>query len=481
VTFLSRATNLATNQPADGSIGVFVWDRLAGEATWLAPSVPVPTSSSTWGRARLSGDGGVVALDSLASDLVELDVNEARDVFWMPRVGGDASIVSRAFSGAPANLRVDASSVSETGRFIVFTTRANNLVPGDANGARDVFLHDTSSATTELISVGLGGGPASDASSFPSVSADGRYVVFESEADDLVDGDTNGVLDVFMRDTLQGVTIRVSVTASGSQLQAPSRVSAISADGRFVTFTSSAEDLVPGDTNGEADLFLYDVAARTQRLVPVDTRFGASMSRDGTRLAVSTEAGLVPEDTNGVRDVYVWDQGTGEVILASVSSAGELGTHASSAPSLSADGRVVAFASLADNLDPGDPLGVQDVFVRDLVQGTTRRVARPLTESILLEEVFDQYASTSPRVSADGRLVLFRSSEQLWVHDRGVDQTRPLQGTLPADPLVPRFIQGSGSLSSDGRFVVFASLLTLVTGATVGKDNLYVLPMSTQP
>ncbi|MEG3843435.1 DUF4347 domain-containing protein, partial [Microcoleus sp. herbarium14] len=142
-------------------------------------------------------------------------------------------------------------SISRDGRYVVFASADSKLVKDDTNRARDIFLRDTVNSTTTLISVNSNG-----YSLYPSISADGRYVSFESAATNLVNGDTNGQLDIFLRDTVKNTTSRISVDSNGNQGNGESGASSISADGRYVAFASKASNLASGDTNGEYDIFV---------------------------------------------------------------------------------------------------------------------------------------------------------------------------------------------------------------------------------
>src|SRR5207249_1659148 len=149
-------------------------------------------------------------------------------------------------------------ALSADGRFVAFTSAAPDLVAGDTNGATDVFVHDRQTAETRRVGVDSGGTQANGASTGVALSADGRFVAFTSAAPDLVAGDTNGAADVFVHDRQTGTTERVSVDSGGSQANGDSTDVALIADGRFVAFTSAAPDLVAGDTNGAADVFVHD-------------------------------------------------------------------------------------------------------------------------------------------------------------------------------------------------------------------------------
>jgi Tol biopolymer transport system component len=200
-------------------------------------------------------------------------------------------------------------------------------------------------------------------------------VAFQSDAANLVTGDTNGMWDVFMHDRETGTTTRASVGIRGAQGSASSLYAAISADGRWVAFESSASTLVTGDTNDTWDVFMHHRETRTTTRVSVgpggvqgDDRSGwAAISADGRRVAFySSASNLVAGDTNGMWDVFVHDRETGTTTRVSVGPAGAEGNDHSNRPAISADGRSVAFWSSAGNLVTGDTNGVPDAFVHEV-------------------------------------------------------------------------------------------------------------------
>jgi Tol biopolymer transport system component len=239
---------------------------------------------------------------------------------------------------------------------------------------------------TQRISVTASGQQANGESRFALISADGRYVAFDSAASNLVAGDANGVTDVFELDLATGVIERVNVSSAGAEANSEASAAGISNDGRYVTFLSYASNLVPGDNNGFADVFVHDRVTGATHLVDRstagqqaqggDTASGGAISADGRYVTFdSSAANLVAGDTNGAQDVFVRDRTAGTTQRVSVAGGGGQADDESFASSISADGRSVAFASFADNLVPGDTNGTTDVFVRDRTAGTTTRVS----------------------------------------------------------------------------------------------------------
>lgn len=369
----------------------------------------------------LSETGRFVVFTSAATNLVAGDTNLVSDVFVHDQVTGTTERVSVDSSGQEGNSWCALPTVSPGGRYVLFTSDSSNLVAGDTNGSYDVFFHDRVTGITESVNVSSSGVLGDSASQASSMSADGRYVGFSGYSTNLVAGDTNGVVDVFRRDRLAGVTIRVSLGSGGVQGNEGSLAPCLSADGNRVAFWSLASTLVPGDTNGAGDAFVRDLTTGVMERVSVSSG-GAqanagcgnpSLSADGRYAAfASPSSNLVPLDGNGKYDVFVRDLASGVTTRVSVSSGGVegnldsgfTGLGAEYAPALSADGRFVAFASRASNLVPGDSNGKVDAFVHDRVLGTTMRA------SLGWRNQESNGESYHIALSADGRHVAFASA-----------------------------------------------------------------------
>ncbi|MFN0009140.1 MAG: TolB family protein [Planctomycetota bacterium] len=364
----------------------------------------------------ISADGRYVAFPSLATNLVPGDTTGEWDIFVRDRHSGTTERVSVDSSGVPGNSSIGDSAISADGRYVAFDSLSLNLVPGDTNGQVDIFVRDRQSGTTERVSVDSSGAQATGGGAHPSISADGRYVAFSNNAANLVGGDTNGWRDVFVRDRQAATTERVSLDSSGAQGNNVSTRPSISADGRWVAFGSSATNLVLGDTNAVHDAFVRDRQLGTTERVSLDSSgaqgddrsgfTGISISANGRYVAFESLAtNLVPGDTNGVRDVFVRDRQSGTTERVSLDSSGAQGNGESSNPRISADGRSVAFDSAATNLVPGDTNGTHDVFIRDRQSGTTERAN--------LDSSGAQGNGSSGldciSISADGRYVAFDS------------------------------------------------------------------------
>jgi Tol biopolymer transport system component len=334
--------------------------------------------------AEISADGRWIAYQSAATNLVPGDTNGAPDVFLHDRATGTTIRVSVDSAGNQGDDDSLEPALSLDGRFVAFFAYATNLVPGDANGKPDIFVRDVVAGTTVRASVGPGGIESDGGSRYPSISADGRYVAFESQGTNLVPSDTNGVRDLFVRDLVSGTTVRASESVGGVEGDGDSTDASISPDGRYVAFESLASNLVPGDTNGTSDVFVKDLLTGAIVRASVDSSGaeGNETSRDpwisdlGLFVSFSSEASnLVPNDGNGYEDLFVHDLTTGGTVRASVSTAGMQAHIGAYDGTLSADGRYLAFFSRASNLVPGDTNSSIDIFVRDLQASTTERIS----------------------------------------------------------------------------------------------------------
>ncbi|MEG4632535.1 calcium-binding protein [Microcoleus sp. AR_TQ3_B6] len=395
------------------------------------------------------------------------------------------------FSGSP--------SISADGRFVAFESGASNIVPGDTNNNNDIFVRDTLTNTTTLVSLDSAGNQGNNSSYRPSISADGRFVAFESYASNIVPGDTNSspdfILsrDIFVRDTLTNTTTRVSVDSAGNQANSLSDRASISADGRFVAFTSDASNIVPGDTNNRNDIFVRDTLTNTTTRVSVDSAGNqqngssffnvSSISGDGRFVAFESNAvNLVPGDTNRDTDIFVRDTLTNTTTRVSVDSAGNQANDVSYSPSISADGRFVAFESFASNIVAGDTNRERDIFVRDRLTNTTTRVS---VDSAGNQRNID---SDNPSISADGRFVAFESDAFNIVRDPNIndilvrDTLTNTTTNVSVDSAGNPGVAFNPSISGDGRFVAFESNSSnIVPGQTNDYRKIFVADTSSTP
>ena len=379
-------------------------------------------------------------------------------------------------------------SISGDGRYVVFASADSKLVKNDTNQVRDIFLRDTVNSTTSLISANSNG-----RSLYPSISADGRYVAFWSVATNLVNGDTNGQADIFLRDTVKNTTSRISVDSNGNQGNGESGDSSIS-DVRYVAFSSAASNLVSGDTNGQVDIFLRDTVNSTTALISLDSNgsqanmgsYGPSISADGRYVAFESGASnLVSGDTNNSSDVFLRDTVTKTTTRISVDSNGQQGkeNRESRQPSISADGRYVAFFSRND-LGKGTNPSNSNVYVRDTLKLTTSLVSSfDVDDNILFA------GSAAPSISGDGRYVAFDAQYQaiesgrptnaldVFVRDTVNNTTKRI--SVDSNGNRGNQLSTPSSISRNGRYVAFYSLATnLVTGDTNNAMDAFVRDIS---
>lgn len=326
----------------------------------------------------ISADGTKVVFQSAADDLVPGDTNGQYDLFLKDLTTGAITLVNAAADGTVAQGSFARYALSADGTTVAFASDADSLVPNDSNGTFDVFVKDMVTGQVTLVSQTSGGVSANGFSASPALSADGTIVAFESRADDLVPGDTNGQPDIFVKDLATGAVTLASQTAGGAQTDGMSVSPLLSADGTKLVFTSAATNLVPGDANGEMDTFFKDLATGQITLVsqaadgtqPNRLSGGTSLSADGTRVVFATAAdNLVPNEANDTDDVFVKDLTTGALTLVSQTAGGVQSNGWSGDARMSGDGTKVVFVSSATNLVPDDTNGLTDVFMKDLTTG----------------------------------------------------------------------------------------------------------------
>ncbi len=397
VTFRSYASNLVPGD-TNGTSDIFLRDRMLGQTTRVSVSTSGVESNRDSQFSSVNRDGTIVAFDSAADTLVQNDtvlcggVASCQDVFVRDVPNDHTTMASISPDGEPGLGNSVWPSLSSDGRLVAFVSAAGNLVPGDTNGIGDVFVRDLALAQTTRVSVSSTGAeidPASQLWNLSRISADGRYVAFASDATTLVPGKTNGVMDIFVHDRLTGVTTRVSLTQSGTEANGDSTNLAISGNGRFVVFESEADNLVPGDTNGQPDIFVHDrdfdgngvfdepggvwterVSVATGGAQANDESQDPSISEDGRFVAFQSLAtNLVADDTNGARDVFVRDRQTGQTVRVTAWDGSEPNGDSVFTPQLSGDGCYLAFTSRATNLVPAPGAVLrQEVFVASRCQ-----------------------------------------------------------------------------------------------------------------
>ena len=368
--FTSEASNLVADDTNNGA-DVFLRDADSGITTRVSVATDGSQGNASSLAPAISADGRYVVFQSYASNLVTDDSNAEVDVFLYDSTGASIQRVSLASDGVQGNGSSTGADISANGRYIAFTSTATNLVADDTNGATDIFLRDSTDGSTRRVSLASDGSQANASSFLNAMSADGRYISFASDATNLVAGDTNALRDIFVHDTSSGTTTLVSVASDGTQSNGSSRDSVISADGRYISFESSATTLVADDTNGTFDIFLHDntdgstirVSLASDGSESNERSYDPAISADGRYIVFESVAdNLVADDSNASADVLLRDTSTGTTRLVSLARDGSQGNGNSLNATISADGRYVAFHSEADNLVAGDSNTVTDVF-----------------------------------------------------------------------------------------------------------------------
>lgn len=359
----------------------------------------------------VTADGRYVIFQSAADNLVLGDTNGVQDIFLYDRREHVIRRLTMGLGGAQTDGDSRRPAVSAAGNVVIFESQATNLVEGGGNGYWQTFALDLRRDVVERVSSTAAGTPGNSDSGQAKVSGDGRFVAFASRATDLVSGDTNGRGDVFVYDRSLGKMVRVSMSPAGTQSNGNSFNPAISADGRFVAFQSLASNLLPESNGNFYQVYLFDRI--TTKLILVSYQAGQvgndesqrpALSADGRYVAFESWAdNLVAGDTNEVSDIFVYDRETGALTLASVSAGGGAASNVSGSAALSADGRYVAFASLADNLVPDDHNYQFDVFLFDRQLERTSLVSRNGAGGV------GNGPSISPALSAEGEYVVFDS------------------------------------------------------------------------
>jgi Tol biopolymer transport system component len=376
----------------------------------------------------------------------------------------DPELISvRAGTNDPAGRSHDAV-ISDDGRFVTFLSEASSLVTGPQSLTGDVYIRDRTARVTERISVGLNGALPDGNSGAHDVSADGRFVVFESEASNLVPSDTNGRKDVFLRDRLQGTTRRISTGEDGTQLFGyDSELPSITPNGRFVCFHVHAQNAPFSSTRHYLAVrdrwtgALERVNVWNDGTPLVSSREQCSMSADGRYVAFSSPVRSIvpfnpdPAATGSFRQIFVRDRLEGRTEVVSVSSGGALATNENDTPVISGDGRYVFFVTYAANLVPNDTNQALDVVGHDRLTGTTGLVSIAPTGMLS--------GSFTPATNSDGRFVsfpaFFENSLRVFVRDRVASQTKQVTTERCCD-----FRSGRGALSADGRYLAFEDAIS---------------------
>lgn len=405
-------------------------------------------------------------------------------------VQAETILVSRSSEGEQGRDFSTFPSISDDGRFIAFMSKADNLVPGDTNGELDVFVHDRETRQTTRVSVASDGSEANGGMGWTvdSISGNGRFVVFSSSADNLVSGDNNRAEDVFVHDRESGETNRISVTGNGAETNGNSYSPGISGNGRYVTFESGADNLVAGDTNGLFDVFLLDRETGLIRRVNVASDgseaevlnhdwswiwwYNNPVSNDGRYVAFTSWSGnLVPGDTNAVEDVFIHDLETGQTERVSFTRDSRQSSHSSLLIDMSDDGRYVAFFSAAGRNGPEDDPEPSGLYVHDRGTGLTSHLP---------------YGSGWAAFSNDGRYLAYdhyswaedpllpKMPSGTYVIDQQTGETVRATVSYRGNPVVSN--SWHVAISGDGRTVAFNSRATnLVPGDINSKGDVFTI------
>ncbi|GAA6619028.1 DUF4114 domain-containing protein [Scytonema sp. NUACC26] len=374
IAFRSDASNLVANDTNNFS-DVFVYDTQTGTTRRVSIGTGgIEGNNFVNGNPSISADGNYIVFESFASNLVANDTNDFSDIFIHDSLTGSTRLVSINSQGDQGNDVSSSPVISSNGRYVAFESYASNLVANNTNGFNNIFVRDTLTGTTRLISLSSTGNEGNNSSFSPAISADGRYVTFDSFASNLVANDTNNNRDVFVYDTQTSTTSRISVSSTGVEGNNFSYNPVISGSGRYIVFESLASNLVANDTNNASDIFIYDIQTSTTRRISVDSQgnqgndasSSPAISTDGRYVTFSSSASnLVVNDTNNAIDIFIYDTQTNITKLLTVDSQGNQGNNSSYNPAISANGNYIVFETDASNLVTGDTNDSRDIFVYD--------------------------------------------------------------------------------------------------------------------
>ena len=493
VLFTSRASNIVAGDTNDQD-DVFVRDRLAAQTSRInvGPDGTQEIDSGAMGlSAAISADGRFVAFGHYDSSIDADDTNGYEDIFVHDRTTGSQTLASRTNVSLHALSAGGDGSISSDGRYVFFDSWSASFVRPDRNATTDVFRFDRSANLFERVSLGSAGEEPDGPSFGASSSADGRYVAFVSDARNLTaaPGGTQR-RNIFARDMQTQLTQQVSLGIGGAQPNGDSGHPRISASGRYVVFDSQASNLVANDGNGSWNAFVFDRQTQSTQRAFVDSyneSYTPSISGDGRYVAFT----VLRSSPNAADDfqAFLWDLATGAKRRISTGSAGEPGNGASYSPMISTDGRYVAFASNASNLVPGDVNFQTDIFVFDRDTGAVELAS---TNSVGQQSNgFSRLLSISP----EGRFVAFVSEatnlapggsagseylhDEIFTHDRVTGVTQ----RVPTPPLfgLPVSQQYFGSLSRNGRYLAMNVDLPLSEADTNSQPDTYLYERATGP
>ena len=404
--------------------------------------------------------------------------------------GGRVKVVSVSPQGEIGNRGSNRPVISDNGRYIAFESSANNLVSGDTNGLQDIFVYDQTLNRITMISITSDGTQGNSISSYASISGDGRFVGFISTADNLVENDNNEQSDMFIHDTLTKKTEIVSVATDGTQgNKSTFNRSAISTDGRFVTFQSTSTNLIGRDINNATDIFVRDRQQNITTLASISSEgvqgnggsLSPSISGDGRFVAFrSFASSLTRYDTNNTFDILVHDRQTAQTNRVSIAPDGEVSNGNSLDAFIATYGRYVSFQSKATNLTQNDTNDKQDVFLHDMDTGKTTLMS-VASNRVQANRESNQLAP----VSGLGRSAVFQTvANNLVSGDTNghVDIFVHNQNSQSTDRVSVSTTGEQGSMSSsypyisaDGRYITFVSeAYNLVPNDDNGRLDIFV-------
>lgn len=365
---------------------------------------------------KISSDG-TFAVFSTNAALIPTDTDSNYDIYIRDLNTGILQRLSETPAGGDSDGTSDSPAISANGQFVAFRSDATNLLGAgvDTNGIADIFVRDVISGTTTRVSVATGGGQSTAffGSGSPSITGDGRYVAFSSLANDLVAGDTNNNEDIFLHDRNTTSTVRLNLGPMAAEANSGSSYPVIAENGSVVVFRSFATNLVPGVNSGNSNVFGRDLMTNTTFLVSKNTIGGEpnfdclfpDVSADGNLVVYESLAtDLSPLDNNMDSDIYLYDRMADQTTLITINSGGTKANGNSAAASISGDGSVVGFTTLASNLltEPVD--AISDIYVKDLGTGTIRRITVGLNNAAP-----DQSSYFEPDFTHDGSAIVFES------------------------------------------------------------------------
>ena len=385
--------------------------RISVDSSWNEAN----NSVQFWAIIPISSGWEYVVFQSYASTLVPNDMNWLQDIFMRDIVHNRTTRISVDSSWNEANSNSYAISITPNWRYVLFQSYASTLVPNDTNNLPDIFVRDTVMNITRRVTENVFGKGVNSRSYGWYISDNGRYVTFYSSANNLVLNDKNELWDVFVKDIVTWIVTRVSVNDSWNEANGYSESLAINSNGRYVLFYSSADNLVPNDTNKQNDLFVRDMINNTTIRVSVDSNwnesnaysYGDIISPDGRYVVFHSSAdNLVPNDTNGQDDVFVRDIVAGTTSIASVNSSWNIWNGFSKPVAITPDGRYVLFISSSKDLVQADINNSNDGFIRDMINNTTHMIT---VNSAWWVSNSISYINNRKSISLDGEYVAFSS------------------------------------------------------------------------